>query len=104
MNSEGPPQVHSLFLRALGTRHPTVLGAYNIATSYAKAAEAVGCQVRGLATQSLIQSHFLPRRQPDPRGFPPAHVRIFRLDRGVHSHHLTNQPIAPTQHDLVRHG
>ena len=53
LNSEGPPQVHSLFLRALGTRHLTALGAYSIDTSYAKAADAVGCQVKGLATQSL---------------------------------------------------
>ena len=95
--------MHSLFCHALGTRRPTALGAYSIATSYAKAADAVGCQVKGLATQSLIRSHFPPRRQPEPRGFPPAHVRTFRVDRGVHSHHLTTQPVAPTQQDLARH-
>ena len=95
LNAEAPPpQVHSLFLRALGTMQPTALGAYSIAASYAKAAEAVGCQVRVLATQSLIQNHFLPRRQPNPRGFPPGYVGTFRVDRGVHSHHRPTQPIS----------
>ena len=104
LHAEGPSPVHSLFIEALPTRRPRGTETYSIAASYAKAAEAVGCQVKGLASQNRIQHHFPPLRQPNPRGFPPSHVRIHRVNRGIHSHHLSAQPVAPNSPDLLKHG
>mmetsp|Transcript_138311 Transcript_138311/g.240449 ORF Transcript_138311/g.240449 Transcript_138311/m.240449 type:complete len:418 (-) Transcript_138311:431-1684(-) len=104
LHGEGPDLACSLFLAALRKHRSRGSTDYSIATSHSKAAEAIGCQVKGLASQSRIHQHFLPQRQPHPRGFPPAHVLVHRVDAGVHSHHLSTQPVPPTQADLSKHG
>ena len=62
LHSEGPTLANSLFLSALPSRRPRDQAAYSIALSYPQAAEAVGCQVKGISPQTLLGQHFHPHR------------------------------------------
>ena len=91
-HSEGPTLANSLFLSALASRRPRGQEAHSIALTYAQAAEAVGCQVKGISPETLLGQHFHPIRPPHPQGFPSDHLLLHRVAQ------------KPDLGDLAKHG
>ena len=102
LSSEGPTQANSIFLPPLRARRGRGEN-YSIAHGYSQAAEAIGCQVKGISPQTLLGQHFHPLRQPHPQGLPTDHLILHRVERGIHTHHYSHKPIKPLPADLSKH-